>query len=529
VAQNFSTPAKAYRVFGYLWDKKKHQQKENMASYGQAAWHESRYWPANLAKPSLTPQYPAGEHRGLHMKRAHLCRITAVLLFAAAAIATSAQSLPSAPQPSGAAPNGFFGRLATFYREDWTGALPASPPSPRRGYPSPLDSPPFPSADWSYGGSPVIGEPDTNSYPFMFAIDHESSRAKLYGWIDSSVNGSTSAHRNSPEANDLYSNRFELDQAVLYFERLPDTVQQDRIDIGYRYTIDKGYFASQLIDDHRQYGFDPTLEYIDFYFPHVAEGMNLRIGRFISVPGIEAQLSPNNYVFSHSLLYSVDPFTDSGIMATIKFSDAWLIQLGLTASHDVAPWTSDAKPSGTACLSYTTPRANNNFYLCANGINNGKYAYNNLQQYDGTWYHRFSKSVHIATEAWYMYQRDVPAADPVIAPPIPPEAGTDSAFCRPGQLRCTAPEYAVMNYINKELSLHRYISFRSDFLNDKKGQRTGVQTRYSENTISFNQWIGSTVQLRPEVRFDRSWDRPGYDNGAHSNQFTAATDLIFHF
>jgi hypothetical protein len=216
-------------------------------------------------------------------------------------------------------------------------------------------------------------------------------------------------------------------------------------------------------------------------------------------------------------------------MATIKFSDAWLIQLGVTASHDVAPWTSDAKPSGTACLSYSTPRANNNLYLCANGINDGKYAYNNLQQYDGTWYHRFSKTVHVATEAWYMYQRDVPAAAPVVAPPITPEPGTDSAFCHPGQLRCTAPEYAVVNYINKELSVHRYISFRFDFLNDKKGQRTGVQTRYSENTLSFNQWIGSTIQFRPEVRFDRSWDRPGYDNGAHSNQFTAAADLIFHF
>jgi len=36
-------------------------------------------------------------------------------------------------------------------------------------------------------------------------------------------------------------------------------------------------------------------------------------------------------------------------------------------------------------------------------------------------------------------------------------------------------------------------------------------------------------QLRSEVRFDRSWDRPGYDNGTHANQFTAAADLIFHF
>ena len=204
----------------------------------------------------------------------------------------------------------------------------------------------------------------------------------------------------------------------MYFERLPDTVQQKHVDIGYhltalfgadyRYTVDKGYFASQLVDDHREYGFDPTLEYIDIYIPRPRQGMNVRIGRFISVPGIEAQLSPNNYVFSHSLLYSVDPFTDTGMMATMKFSDAWLLQFGLTAGHDVAPWTKDAKASGSFCVSYSTPHTNDNLYLCANGINDGKYAYNNLQQYDGTWYHRFNKTVHMATEAWYMYQRDVP-------------------------------------------------------------------------------------------------------------------------
>jgi Putative beta-barrel porin-2, OmpL-like. bbp2 len=472
--------------------------------------------------------------------------ILAVFAIFVAAIPAGAQTLPAAPDAASttapAAPSGdFFHRLTTFYREDWhpDPNAPASPAPPRRGYPSPLDSPPFPNEDWSYGGSPTIGEPDTNSYPLMTAINGATSRVKLYGWLDPSVNGSTSVHRNSPEANDLYSNRFELNQAVLYFERLPDTVQREHVDVGfhltalygtdYRYTLDKGYFYSQLVPDNRQYGFDPALEYVDVYLPHVAEGMNVRIGRFISIPGIEAQLSPNNYVFSHSLLYAVDPFTDTGILATIKFSDAWLVQFGVTAGHDIAPWASGAKASGDFCVSYSTPHANNNLYLCANGINDGVYAFNNLQQYDGTWYHRFSKTIHMATEAYSMYEREVPAANPVSAPAIAPEPGTNPAFCRPGQLRCTAPEYAIANYLNKELSTHRYLSFRTDFLNDKKGQRTGYQGRYSENTLSFNQWFGSTVQFRPEVRFDHAWDRRSYDNGTRTNQFTAAADLILHF
>lgn len=443
--------------------------------------------------------------------------------------------LPENPAPRPAQSQGFFGRLADFYRQDWHGTATASPAPPRRGLPSPLDSPPFPNSDWSYGGSPVLGEPDTNSYPLMTAWNGARSRTKVYGWLDPTVNGSTSTHSNSPEANDAYSNRFELNQAVIYVERLPDTVQRDHFDYGfhltafygtdYRYTTDKGYFSSQLIDHNHQYGFDPVMEYLDLWFPHVAQGMNLRIGRFISIPGIEAQLSPNNYIFSHSLLYAIDPFTDTGMLATIQLNDQWIVQAGITGGHDVALWTHDAKPSATACVSYTTRSVNDNLYLCANGINDGKYAYNNLQQYDGTWYHRFSKTWHTATEAYVMYQRDVPSVNG----PIALEKGTNGATCAQGEARCLAPEYAFVNYLNKELSPHTFVSFRSDLLNDKKGQHTGINTKYTENTLMLSHWIGSTIQIRPEIRLDHAWDRKAYDRGKSQTQFTIATDLILHF
>jgi hypothetical protein len=451
--------------------------------------------------------------------------------FLAPSLACAQGSLPNAPVPS----TSFWSRLATFYHQDWTNTAPSSPAPPRRGQPSPLESPPFPGQDWSYGGSPVIGEPDGNSYPLMAAIDENRSRTKLYGWIDPSVNGSTSAYSNSPEANDLDSNRVELDQVVLYLERLPDTVQQDHVDIGYhltalygtdyRYTIDKGYGLSQLVPDNRQYGVDPALEYVDIYVPHVAQGMNIRIGRYISIPGIEAQLSPNNYFFSHSLLYAVDPFTDTGILFTTQVNPQLIVQLGLTASHDVAPWTPDAKPSFTGCVSYSTESANDNVYLCANGINNGRYAYNNVQQYDGTWYHKFGRTWHAATESYVMYERSVPStADPALI-----KNGTNGANCLPGETRCFAPEWAVVNYLNKDLGPHAFVGFRSDYLNDKKGQRTGYATKYTENTVSYNRWIGTTIQIRPELRFDHAWDRNAYDRGTRQSQFTAATDLILHF
>jgi Putative beta-barrel porin-2, OmpL-like. bbp2 len=112
---------------------------------------------------------------------------------------------------------------------------------------------------------------------------------------------------------------------------------------------------------------------------------------------------------------------------------------------------------------------------------------------------------------------------------IKPELGTYGATCRPGLQRCFAPEYAAVNYLNKELNAHNFVGFRSDFLDDKKGQRTGYNTKYSETTLMLAHWIGSTVQIRPEVRFDRAWDRKAYDNGTRQSQFTVASDLIFHF
>ena len=459
--------------------------------------------------------------------------LLAVLLLVSASGLTCAAQTADAPATS--LPKGFFARWGDFYRGDWKGTAAQGPAPPRRGLASPLDSPPFPNSDWSYGGSPTIGEADGNSYPLMTAINGAKSRTKVYGWIEPTVNYSTSSHSNAPVGNDVYSNRLELNQIIVYVERLPDSVQREHVDVGYhftafygtdyRFTTDKGYLSNQLLVDKHQYGFDPILEYVDIYVPHVAQGMNIRAGRFISIPGIEAQLSPNNYMFSHSLLYDIDPFTDTGVLATIQLNPQWLVQAGVTASHDVAPWTVDAQPSATACASYTTKDVNNNFYICLNGINDGRYAYNNMQQYDATWYHKFSKSWHIATEVYEMYERDVPS----IYGPIQPQANTNGANCRVGLATCLAPEYAAVNYIQKELGPHNFISFRSDFLNDKRGQRTGYATKYSENTLTLSHWVGTTIQMRPEIRFDHAWDRRSYGEGTKQSQLTIASDLIFHF
>ncbi|HEV3042015.1 MAG TPA: outer membrane beta-barrel protein [Candidatus Angelobacter sp.] len=473
------------------------------------------------------------------------CNLLLFLLIAVPAstsIAQSQESLGFEGRDSHKEPQkregGFLERLIKAYQDDWKGG-PSGPEPARRIPPAPLDSPPFPNADWPYGGAPDIGAPDTNVYPLMQALNRASSKIKVYGWVEPSVNVSTSRHTLFPAGYNILSNTAVLDQGVIYIERLVDTVQTDHVDVGfhltgfygvdYRFTTAKGWLSQQLLKYNRQYGFDPMLEYADIYIPQVADGMNIRIGRYLSIPDIEAQLAPNNYIFTHSLLYSFDPFTQTGILTTVKLNNRWVVQAGLSAGNDIAPWAKGGKPSLTVCVSYTFHDGNDNLYPCVSGINSGKYAYNNVQFFVTTWNHKFNKSWHMATESWYMYQRDVPSVSPGLANPLPTETNANGAFCAPGQLKCFAPEWAIVNYLQKDFNTRNYISIRTDYLDDRKGQRTGFQTKYSEHTLMWGHWLGNTVLLRPELRFEHSYDVPAYDTGIKKNQFIFAVDMVYKF
>lgn len=470
---------------------------------------------------------------------APLVLITGILFLTLLATAHAQDS------PTPAAPRPFYLRLADAYQTDWHPTTSSDPAPTRRGYPAPLDSPPFPSTDYSVGGTPILGAPDTQTYPLMQAINTNRSRIKIYGWLNGGFNVSTSNKgdgANAPAAYYYNPNRIIPDQEVLYIERLPDTVQTRHFDWGfrfaqlygqdYRYTTSKGVFSQQLLARNHEYGYDPVMYYLDLYFPSVAKGMNVRIGRYISLPDIEAQLAPNNYTYSHSLLYTIDPYTQTGIVASIKLSDQWLLQVGLSDGNDVALWTPDAQPTGTACVNFTWSKGSDALYTCANSINDGKYAYNNLQSYYETWYHKLNATWHTDTEVWYMYQRDVPNIANNLAPgqtPITPETGANGAFCKSGQLRCFAPEVAVVNYLEKQINPKNYLSIRNEYVDDIKGQRTGYATKYSEHLLSYGHWIGSTILVRPELRLEHSYNQSAYDLGTKKTQFIVAGDLTYHF
>jgi hypothetical protein len=488
---------------------------------------------------------------------------------------------PTAPAPAPPLDNSFMHRWGRAYVADWSGNGPgtAVPQDPRRGTPPPIPSPPFPATDWPIGGTTIIGSPDGQTYPLMQAIDQNKSVNKIYGWVEIGANGSTNNKTNAgkgiaanvPAAYDVYSNQVQLDQAAIYSERIENTAQQKHFDWGYRvallygvdyrFTTAHGLLSQQLLVKNAEYGFDPVMFYYDAYFPHVAQGMVVRVGRYISLPDIEAQLAPNNYTYSHSILYTYDCYTQTGVNATVKLNDHWTVQGGISPGCDTMPWTTDAKLTGNTCVVYTWHNGGDALNTCDNTINDGKYAYNNLTAFYETWYHRISKTWHTDTEGWYQYMKDTPnmywyngGYANTAAHPWPETNGAGvnlnfGAVCQDPRLpasqqssRCYAPEWAITNYVEHNFWHNTAsLNIRNEYVDDIKGQRTGTPARYEEHMVGcYSKY--TTLDGKPVSCTDISAGSSMASDESHwlgngtiptgrgkTQSLTLAADLIWHF
>jgi hypothetical protein len=408
-----------------------------------------------------------------------------------------------------------------------------------RSLPNPLPSPPFPSGDWV--GSPLVGVDATApNYPLTKLLGLSKSKVKIYGWVDVGGNLSTSKKSNAPTSYDLIPNSVVLDQAGIKIEKQPNTAQTDHFDWGflsttifgtdYRYTTAKGLFSNQLLGNNNKYGFDPAELYGILYFPKVADGLIIKMGRFISPADIEAQWATDNYLYSHSLMFTVDPYTFTGVLGTFKLGSYWELQAGVQAGNDMAPWSKSAQLNGTLLLRWVSKDNNDGLWGGINSLGNGDYTdqHDDLQMAVVTWGHKFSEVVHMNTEAYYMWQNHALTGGTVITGPAQPFfEGVGAGNPIPG----AATAQGFVNYFQILFSHKDYLSIRNDLLNDPQANRTGYATLYSSHTIGFVHYFNDYIRIRPEIRYERAYADgiTPYDNGTKRDQYTAAMDLIVRF
>jgi hypothetical protein len=497
----------------------------------------------------------------------------------------------------------FWTRLINYYRLEWgkdgPPTDPKAPPSRRAGWAgAPQSTPPMPFTEWPYGGTTSLGvsRPNSVDSPLMAALGNtnlgkamDTAHIQMYGWIN--VGGNISSNNVQPGGNwpaaYLYTpNTVQLDQAVLYIERVPDTVQKDHVDWGfrvsgiygenYRYTTAYGVASYQLLGHNLVNGYDFPMMYGELFIPNAApEGLLVRVGRFISLPDIEAQLAPNNYMYTHSMTYTFDNYTNEGIQTTWGLSKNWFVQLGLTVGTEAPPWhwgqtinnpfpnplfpnntmlkDPGAIPSITGCVRYQSDSANDNVYVCADALNSGTWGYNNLQWLGMTYYHKFNDQWHISFETYTLSQKNVPNANNPTVQNIVANGGTpfnpltgvvfnapNLAQCSDvNALSCTARVYAAVTYLNWKFTPLDNLSIRGEFYNDMEGQRTGTKTRYVEGGLGWQHWLSPQIEFRPEVTYYKSLDAPAFNGNFNAlpvaiaptknTALIGSMDVIMHF
>jgi hypothetical protein len=469
-------------------------------------------------------------------------------------------------------------------------AAPPAPPSVRDGWPVvPETTPPMPFTDWPYGGTTLIGDNRTGSIdsPFMVAIADTgpgkwltNTGIQAYGWIDYGGNISTSRQKagNAPAAYDYQPNNIQLDQAVLYVERTPDTVQTDHVDWGfrfsviegenYRYTTSYGLASYQLLKKNAPFGYDFPMVYGELWIPKIMQGLMIRVGRYISLPDIEAQLAPNNYMYTHSITYTLDNYTNTGVQTTLAVTKQIMFQLGVAMGTEAPVWNYNVKipnqyvlagnpdplypgktflkdpgatPSVTACLRFQSQSGNDDLNVCADAINHGQWGYNNLQWYGLTYYHKFNKYWHVAFETYNEHQEGVPnllnaqalaiynGGGTPFSPNIIPFNSPFIAQCKSeGVLRCKAESQGAVTYINYTPNPLNNISFRLEYYDDMQGQRTGFPAVYYEEGIGWQHWLSPQIEFRPEF-VNYSSSVPSFDLGTKKYERVFSGDVIIHF
>ncbi len=452
---------------------------------------------------------------------------------------------------------GFCHRLYKAYYDEFfpDPNAPESPEPPRRALPAPWDSPPFPGSE--YQGYPVIGvpPPDAGAYPVMKAIygAHtdlseaiKESRIQFTGWVNGSGTWSTARNSNVPAVYWIVPNRMELDQFCAKLERVPDTVQTDHIDWGfrsvilygmdYRYTTGGGWFSDQLLEHNLLYGWDPVEQYVNVYIPGILGGTDVRVGRWIACPDIETQYSLDNYVGSHSLLFAVDTYTQTGVMVTQKINDQWTVQGAIHAGTDMAPWYKGSVLTGAAGVRWVSKDNDDSVYAWLNAINSAEFrhfeqygqplGHDNFNYFVATWQHRFNKDVHTKFESYYMWERDAEVGGTPSAGPLKPfGGGGGDGILIPG----LSQSYGVVNYTEFAFTRKDYLTLRNEWYKDETGYREGSRGAFTSHTIGLSHYFNNVFVVRPEIGYYRNWENPAFDNGTAHGMWLYGFDMTLRF
>lgn len=241
-------------------------------------------------------------------------------------------------------------------------------------------------------------------------------------------------------------------------------------------------------------------------------------GKYVTLAGAEVIKSPSNMNYSRSILFGYAiPFTHTGVRATYKISDSLSVIGGINRgwdavddpNHDLTlEWgvSFAPNPAATFALQGYSGKEKTFNYPSVSPTGGVRHLIDAVASYNVTDKLTFVLNVDYGTQA---------SALPL---------GTGGSG--------RAAWHGVAGYANYQINDQWRLSLRGEYFNDRDGFRTGVEQKWKETTFTVAYLPTKNVELRTEVRADRSnlasfVDRDGVTSSNSQRSF--GVEAIYKF
>jgi hypothetical protein len=283
---------------------------------------------------------------------------------------------------------------------------------------------------------------------------------------------------------------------------------------------------------HPIWQFDIPQAYIDVGVP-VGNGLKVRVGKFYTLLGYEHVEAPANTFYSHSYLFNMIPFTQTGILAFYNVTDQLSVAGGITRGWDQTLEDGGPEMGSSRCaidfLGQVTYKINNQWTTTLN-LSVGPQNFDDSSHYRTaidsitTW--QATDRLSFALEVLYVYDGG--------------RAGN-----APERSHAYGDTWGAAVYATYVINEYVSVSGRAEKAHYDDGMATfiggGSNSGGDTNIYAFTLGstitpfpkdpIGKNLSMRPEIRYDYCEDDGIFGNGRtfHHEQLTFGADIIFKF
>lgn len=402
----------------------------------------------------------------------------------------------------------------------------------------------FPLAAHADGTLPAQTAPETKSFgekledlKLQKLLPESEKRITLYGWAEAGITANPAGPADNQNFGRLFDDRNDgplLNQVAVTAERTL-ICEKGECDWGFKaqaiYGSDARYTRTLgLFDDHgsQSHQIDVVEAYGSFHLPAPTDGgMDVKIGKFATLDGLETIDPRANFFYSHSYIFNFGPFTHTGVLATIHLPQGLDVHAGIT--RGAAPVSFNDNNNAGAFhggFTYTAEKwsllADTHIGPETNGNNDDLRSFTNV-----VFIYKATKELTLSTDTSYMQDN----------------AGTG------------AKAYGIAQYASYAINDKLSAGVRGEIFRDQNGffvaqqgqnddfmnaidhgtvvnSRTvgGGKTTYGAITVGVNYKPVSSVTVRPEVRFDYALNNTKpFDDSNSNKQFTVGIDAIWAF